>query len=72
MPSVTQEHGTASRITRDGEQPTADAPAATTFVWDEEETDALREARKDAELTASVDPVRAYLKQIGRVALLTA
>ncbi|HEY2272662.1 MAG TPA: RNA polymerase sigma factor [Jatrophihabitantaceae bacterium] len=54
------------------EQPTADAPASTTFVWDDEETDALREARKDAELTASVDSVRAYLKQIGRFALLNA
>ena len=72
MPSVTQEHGAASPTTRDVEQPTADAPASTTFVWDDEETDALREARKDAELTASVDSVRAYLKQIGRVALLNA
>ena len=72
MPSVTQEHAAASPTTRDVEQPTADAPASTTFVWDDEETDALREARKDAELTASVDPVRAYLKQIGRVALLNA
>jgi RNA polymerase primary sigma factor len=72
MPSVPQEHGAASPTTRDVEQPTADAPASTTFVWDDEETDALREARKDAELTASVDSVRAYLKQIGRVALLNA
>ncbi len=29
------------------------------FVWDEEESGALRQARKDAELTASVDSVRA-------------
>jgi len=72
MPSVPQEHGAASPTTRDGEQPTADAAASTTVVWDDDETDALREARKDAELTASVDPVRAYLKQIGRVALLNA
>ncbi len=42
------------------------------FVWDEEESGALRQARKDAELTTSVDPVRAYLKQIGKVALLNA
>jgi RNA polymerase primary sigma factor len=42
------------------------------FVWDEEESEALRLARNDAELTASVDPVRAYLKQIGKVALLNA
>jgi RNA polymerase primary sigma factor len=72
MPSVTQAHGAASLTTRDVEQPTADAPASTTFVWDDEETDALREARKDAELTASMDSVRAYLKQTGRVALLNA
>ncbi|MFD9889164.1 RNA polymerase sigma factor [Amycolatopsis sp. NPDC059027] len=42
------------------------------FVWDEEESEALRQARKDAELTASADSVRAYLKQIGKVALLNA
>src|SRR5436190_23803986 len=72
MPSVTQDHSAASPPTRDGEQPTADAPASSAFVWDDEETAALREARKDAELTASVDSVRAYLKQIGRVALLNA
>ncbi|MCP2234290.1 RNA polymerase primary sigma factor [Prauserella halophila] len=49
-------------------QPTADGD----FVWDEEESEALRQARKDAELTASADSVRAYLKQIGKVALLNA
>jgi RNA polymerase primary sigma factor len=41
-------------------------------IWDEEESAALRQARKDAELVSSADSVRAYLKQIGRVALLTA
>jgi RNA polymerase primary sigma factor len=41
-------------------------------VWDEEESQALRQARKDAELTTSADSVRAYLKRIGRVALLNA
>ncbi|MGX5656924.1 RNA polymerase sigma factor [Geodermatophilus nigrescens] len=59
----------------------AEAPAAaegateggTDFEWDdEEESEALRQARKDAELTASADSVRAYLKQIGKVALLNA
>ncbi|SHF37016.1 RNA polymerase sigma factor [Streptoalloteichus hindustanus] len=56
----------------------ADEPAAAEeeekgdFVWDEEESEALRQARKDAELTASADSVRAYLKQIGKVALLNA
>ncbi|HEX3336751.1 MAG TPA: RNA polymerase sigma factor [Jatrophihabitans sp.] len=43
------------------------------IVWDEEEeSEALRQARKDAEMTASADSVRAYLKQIGKVALLNA
>ena len=41
-------------------------------VWDEEESEALRQARKDAELTASADSVRAYLTQISKVALLNA
>ncbi|MBP2369060.1 RNA polymerase primary sigma factor [Pseudonocardia parietis] len=52
--------------TRSSQQKSAD------FVWDEEESEALRQARKDAELTASADSVRAYLKQIGKVALLNA
>ena len=47
-------------------------PRTADFVWDEEESEALRQARKDAELTASADSVRAYLKQIGKVALLNA
>jgi RNA polymerase primary sigma factor len=47
-------------------------PGAEDLVWDEEESEALRQARKDAELTASADSVRAYLKQIGKVALLNA
>ncbi|MDQ4033965.1 MAG: sigma-70 family RNA polymerase sigma factor, partial [Actinomycetota bacterium] len=42
------------------------------LTWDEEESQALRQARKDAELAASADSVRAYLKQIGKVALLNA
>src|SRR3954453_15518193 len=47
---------------------------STDFTWDEEEeeSEALRQARKDAEMTASADSVRAYLKQIGKVALLNA
>ncbi|GAA2800495.1 RNA polymerase sigma factor [Saccharopolyspora taberi] len=49
-----------------------DGKADSDFVWDEEESEALRQARKDAELTASADSVRAYLKQIGKVALLNA
>ncbi len=47
-------------------------PGAENFVWDEEESEALRQARKDAELNPSADSVRAYLKQIGKVTLLNA
>ncbi|HEU5267292.1 MAG TPA: sigma-70 factor domain-containing protein, partial [Jatrophihabitans sp.] len=50
-----------------------DEDADAEFTWDdEEESEALRQARKDAEMTASADSVRAYLKQIGKVALLNA
>jgi RNA polymerase primary sigma factor len=60
-------------ITPDAEEvETPSGPGAEDFVWDEEESEALRQARKDAELTASADSVRAYLKQIGKVALLNA
>ena len=51
----------------------ASGPGGEDFTWDdEEESEALKQARKDAELTASADSVRAYLKQIGKVALLNA
>jgi RNA polymerase primary sigma factor len=53
----------------------ADAEADSTesdFEWDDEESEALKQARRDAELTASADSVRAYLKQIGKVPLLNA
>ncbi|MBF6165903.1 RNA polymerase sigma factor [Streptomyces gardneri] len=56
----------------ESDEPTAADKASGDFVWDEEESEALRQARKDAELTASADSVRAYLKQIGKVALLNA
>ena len=60
-------------ITADAEEAEAQSgPGGVDFVWDEEEPEALRQARKDAELTASADSVRAYLKQIGKVALLNA
>ncbi|MEU8898125.1 RNA polymerase sigma factor [Nocardia sp. NPDC048505] len=63
---------TAEETTEEAEEPTAADKASGDFVWDEEESEALRQARKDAELTASADSVRAYLKQIGKVALLNA
>jgi RNA polymerase primary sigma factor len=60
-------------ITAGAEGPEAPSgPDAEDFAGDEEESQALRQARKDAELTVSVDPVRAYLKQVGKVALLNA
>jgi len=62
----------AAEEAEEAEEPTAADKASGDFVWDEEESEALRQARKDAELTASADSVRAYLKQIGKVALLNA
>ncbi len=57
---------TDADVTPEGEE-------SSEFTWDdEEESEALRQARKDAEMTASADSVRAYLKQIGKVALLNA
>jgi RNA polymerase primary sigma factor len=62
-------------VEADAETEEAAEPAeaeSSEFTWDEEESEALRQARKDAEMTASADSVRAYLKQIGKVALLNA
>ena len=50
----------------------ADSATDGDFEWDDEESEALKQARRDAELTASADSVRAYLKQIGKVPLLNA
>ena len=61
---------TEAATEEDAEETASDAKE---FAWeDEEESEALRQARKDAEMTASADSVRAYLKQIGKVALLNA
>jgi RNA polymerase primary sigma factor len=54
------------------EAETPSGSGADDFVWDEKESQALRQARTDAALTVSTDPIRAYLRQIGKVALLTA
>ncbi len=65
--------GEAEEIIADvGETAVSSDPGAQDVIWDEEESQALRQARKDAELSASADSVRAYLKQIGKVALLNA
>ncbi|MGH4007166.1 MAG: sigma-70 family RNA polymerase sigma factor, partial [Pseudonocardiaceae bacterium] len=42
------------------------------FDSDERDSEALRRRRQEAELTLSADSVRAYLNQIGKVALLNA
>ena len=74
-----EDDGLGDDLEDDAEEETAEAATddkdeeeAGNFVWDEDESAALRQARKDAELTASADSVRAYLKQIGKVALLNA
>jgi RNA polymerase primary sigma factor len=63
-----------TEITAAASSTTTEEETTEEFTWDEEdeESEALRQARKDAELTASADSVRAYLKQIGKVALLNA
>ncbi|MHA7650532.1 RNA polymerase sigma factor [Mycobacterium sp. ML4] len=72
--AVTPAVVTAAPVEEDEEiaEPSEKDKASGDFVWDEDESEALRQARKDAELTASADSVRAYLKQIGKVALLNA
>ncbi len=61
------------QITGQGKQAeTPSAPGAEDSVWGDRESPALRQARTDAAFTVSIDPVRAYLKQIGKAALLTA
>ncbi|MGB7794677.1 MAG: RNA polymerase sigma factor [Pseudonocardiaceae bacterium] len=62
----------ASEGAEDPVEPVDDVGQSGDFVWDMEESGALRQARKDAELALSADSVRAYLKQIGKVALLNA
>jgi RNA polymerase primary sigma factor len=62
-----------AEVPEDAEVEITDEAETDEIVWDEEEeSEALRQARKDAEMTASADSVRAYLKQIGKVALLNA
>jgi RNA polymerase primary sigma factor len=62
----------ASEGAGDPAEPRDEVERSGDFVWDEEESGALRQARRDAERTLSADSVRAYLKQIGKVALLNA
>src|SRR5436853_3601727 len=55
----------------DLQEPLDHVAQAGDFDWDEQ-SEKLRQERKDAELTLSPDSVRTYLKQIRGVALLTA
>lgn len=71
-PVARKASGKAAKVDDEIAEPSEKDKASGDFVWDEEESEALRQARKDAELTASADSVRAYLKQIGKVALLNA
>ncbi|WP_326560201.1 RNA polymerase sigma factor [Micromonospora sp. NBC_01796] len=61
-----------AELTQAAESDAASAATDNDFEWDDEESEALKQARRDAELTASADSVRAYLKQIGKVPLLNA
>ncbi|MFY1690961.1 RNA polymerase sigma factor [Plantactinospora sp. WMMB782] len=61
-----------AELAKAAEADAADAATDNDFEWDDEESEALKQARRDAELTASADSVRAYLKQIGKVPLLNA
>ncbi|MBB5912754.1 RNA polymerase primary sigma factor [Nocardia transvalensis] len=71
--------GEANVATTAGETSDQDPPGALAEqedaaddIWDEDESPALRRARKEAELAGGGDSTRAYLKQIGRVPLLSA
>ncbi|WP_319461036.1 RNA polymerase sigma factor [Micromonospora sp. RTP1Z1] len=61
-----------AELTKAAETDAAASATDNDFEWDDEESEALKQARRDAELTASADSVRAYLKQIGKVPLLNA
>jgi RNA polymerase primary sigma factor len=62
----------ASEDVEDPAEPLDTVEQVGDFLWDLEESETLRQARKNVELTTSVDSVRAYLKQIGKIALLNA
>jgi RNA polymerase primary sigma factor len=70
MVALTRERGVRSPASRVVERPPPRGRSLETIVWDEQEPDALRQARKDAALSASADSVRVYLTRIGKVALL--
>ncbi|MGH3886772.1 MAG: sigma-70 family RNA polymerase sigma factor, partial [Pseudonocardiaceae bacterium] len=62
----------AGEDAEDPQEPTDEVEQSGVFDWDEQESEALRQGRREAELTLSADAVRAYLNRIGKVALLNA
>jgi hypothetical protein len=58
----------------DGElsEPSEEDRASCDFVWDEGESEVLRQALMEAELTASADGMREFLKQSDNVVALSA
>jgi RNA polymerase primary sigma factor len=58
----------------DGElsEPSEEDRASGDFVWDEGESEVLRQALMEAELTASADGMREFLKQSDNVVALSA
>ena len=71
MPGVRS--GSEIRVNAEEESASSGLSVQDVICVDQEgEFEAQRQPREDAQLTASADSVRAYLNQIGRVALLTA
>jgi RNA polymerase primary sigma factor len=62
----------ANEAARDVAQLPPDVARSPDLFWSEERPVAQRRARTDDELTVTVDSVRAYLRRIGKVALLSA
>jgi RNA polymerase primary sigma factor len=72
-PGLAQVAGREIRLGGEGVEDAGGEAASDEWVRENrEESEALRQARKDAELTISADSVQAYLKQIAKVALLGA
>ena len=72
-PGLAEVAGREIRLGGEGVEDAGREAASDEWVREDgEESEALRQARKDAELSVSADSVQAYLKQIAKVALLGA
>jgi RNA polymerase primary sigma factor len=72
-PGLAEVAGREIRLGGEGVEDAGRKAASDEWVREDgEESEALRHARKDAELAVSADSVQAYLKQIAKVALLGA